>query len=74
MIRTYLTNPSDHSPKHCALIDRTLEPGEVIPISEQVAAELLALEPTGFFVGYDEPDFDYHHAPRKGDTPTKGET
>ena len=48
------------------MIDRTLQPEEVVVITEAQAAELLAEEPTGFFVGYDEPAWDYFHAPRKG--------
>lgn len=67
MIRLFMTNPSESESRHCAQIDRTLEPGEIVAISEVQAATLLALEPTGFFVGYDEPDWDYYRAPRAKD-------
>lgn len=64
MTRLFMTNPSENEPRHCALINRTLEPGEIVQISEAKASTLLGEEPNGFFVGFDPPDWDYYHAPR----------
>ena len=64
MTRFYMTNPSDDEPRTCALIDRTLEPGDIVEITEAQASTLLGEEPNGFFVGYELPDWDHYHADR----------
>lgn len=64
MIRLFMTNPSEDTPKHCALTERTIGPREIVEVTESQAATLLAEEPNGFFVGYEPPDWDYYHAPR----------
>jgi hypothetical protein len=64
MTHWYMTNPSDVQPRSCALINQTLQPGEIVEITEEQAAQMLATEPTGFFVGYDEPEWEYFHAER----------
>lgn len=61
-----MTNPSEEKPRHCALTDRTLAPGEVVEVTEAQASTLLGEEPNGFFVGYEMPDWDYYRAPRCG--------
>ena len=64
MIRLFMTNPSDDTPRRCALIDRLVQPHEEIEVTEEQAAILLSEEPNGFFVGYEMPDWDYHRAQR----------
>lgn len=64
MIRLYMTNPGETLPRRCALTDVTLAPGETVEVNEIVAAQHLADEPDGFFIGYDLPDWDYYKAPR----------
>lgn len=72
MIRLFTTNPSDDLPKHCAVIDRTIAPGEVVEVTEEQAAVLLSEEPNGFFVGYEPPDWDYFRAPRASERTPHG--
>ena len=67
MIRLFMTNPSEIKLAKCALTDLTLEPGDDVEVSEPVGAAHLATEPDGFFIGYEDPDWDYFHAPRAAD-------
>lgn len=64
MTHFYMTNPSEVEPRFCKVTDRLLTPGEVVEITEKVASTLLCANVSEFFVGYDQPDWDYYHAPR----------
>lgn len=59
-----MTNPSEAESRFCPPISRTLEAGEIVEVTETQAASVIANEPM-FFVGYDEPDWPYYHAPRR---------